>query len=57
MINWLAVISEWTPEVMSPERATISDVLSRRAGASSLWIQYVLAQVKADVIAVPASAN
>jgi nicotinamidase-related amidase len=52
-INWLAVISEWTPEVMSPERAAIVNVLSQRAGASSLWIDYVFAQVKAGIVSVP----
>ena len=53
-INWLAVISEWTPEVTSPERVAIVNVLSRRAGASSLWIDYVLAQVKAGLVVEPA---
>ncbi len=52
-INWLAVISEWTPEVMSPERAALTDVLSKRAGASSLWIDYVLAQVKEGIVPPP----
>jgi hypothetical protein len=49
----LAVISEWTPEVMSPERAELTDVLSKRAGASSLWIDYVLAQVKEGIVPPP----
>ena len=48
-INWLAVISEWAPEVASPERAAIVDVLSQRAGTSSLWIDYVFAQIKLTV--------
>ena len=54
-INWLAVISEWTPEVMSPERAAIVEVLSQRAGASSLWIDYVFAQIKAGIISAPSA--
>ena len=56
-INWLAVISEWTPDVTSPERTTIVEVLSQRAGASSLWIDYVFAQIKAGVVATPSSAR
>lgn len=53
-INWLAVISEWAPEVASPERAAIVDVLSQRAGTSSLWIDYVFAQIKAGLVQTPA---
>lgn len=52
-INWLAVISEWTPEVTSPERAAIVDALSQRGGASSLWIDYVFAKVKSGVVPAP----
>src|ERR1700752_4651863 len=53
-INWLAVISEWAPEVSSPERAAIVDVLSQRAGTSSLWTDYVFAQIKAGLVQAPA---
>jgi nicotinamidase-related amidase len=52
-INWLAVISEWTPDVTSPERAAIVEVLSKRAGASSLWIDYTFAQIKAGIVPAP----
>ncbi|MFI6060096.1 isochorismatase family protein [Streptomyces sp. NPDC051286] len=43
-INWTALLSEWTPEITSPERIALTDVLSRHGGASALWIDYVLAQ-------------
>jgi hypothetical protein len=33
--------------------AAIVDALSQRGGASSLWIDYVFAQVKGGVVAAP----
>ena len=42
-INWLAVLSEWTPSVTSPERVSLTGIMQRHAGASSMWIDYVLA--------------
>jgi hypothetical protein len=54
-INWLGVISEWTPEVTSRERAALMDVLSMRAGTSALWIDYMIAQVKSGIVSPPAS--
>jgi nicotinamidase-related amidase len=52
-VNWLAVLSEWAPDYTTPERALLVDVLSRRAGASALWVDYVMAQVKAGIAPAP----
>lgn len=49
-ITWLAVLSEWTPEINSPERAALTDVVSQHGGASGLWVDYVLEQVKAGIV-------
>ncbi|MEU6009689.1 isochorismatase family protein [Streptomyces sp. NPDC047453] len=43
-INWTALLSEWTPEITSPERVALTDVLMRHGGAAALWTNYVLAQ-------------
>ena len=53
-INWLAVVSEWTPDYTSPERAALIDVLSQRAGTSALWTDYALAQIREGVVPIPA---
>lgn len=53
-INWLAVVSEWTPDYTSPERAALIDVLSQRAGTSALWTDYTLAQIREGVVPIPA---
>ena len=52
-INWQAVLSEWTPDYTSPERQAVVEVLSRHGGASALWVDYVMAQVKAGIVAMP----
>ena len=56
-INWLAVLSEWTPDYTSPERQALVDTLARHGGASAMWIDYVLAQVRAGLVPVPAFAR
>ena len=53
-INWLAVISEWAPRCRHQREPAIVDVLSQRAGTSSLWIDYVFAQIKAGLVQTPA---
>ena len=52
-VNWLAVISEWTPDINSPERAALSEALGRRAGTSSLWFEYVFAQIEGGIVPAP----
>jgi nicotinamidase-related amidase len=52
-INWLALLSEWTPDYTAPERIALIDVLSRRGGASAMWTDYAMAQVKEGVVPGP----
>jgi len=56
-INWTAVLSEWTPDYTSPERNAVVDILSRHGGASAMWVDYTLAQIKAGLVKVPAFAR
>ena len=56
-INWLALLGEWTPDYTSPERNAVVDIVSRHGGASAMWTDYALAQVKAGLVPVPAFAR
>ncbi len=52
-INWIAVSAEWVPDYTSPERAVLIDVWSQRGGAPAMLTDFVMAQVKAGLVAVP----
>jgi len=52
-MNWLAVISEWTPDYTSPERAKLADVTRLRGGSAALMYDYVFAQVTAGLVKAP----
>ncbi|MFI6294587.1 isochorismatase family protein [Nonomuraea sp. NPDC050790] len=46
-INVSVVISEWTPDYTSPERALLTEPMIRHGGTISMAVQYVMAQNKA----------
>lgn len=56
-INWLGVISEWTPDYTSPERTALTDAILRHGGGVSLATQYMLAQVTAGLVPMPTFAK
>jgi nicotinamidase-related amidase len=53
-INWVAVLGEWAPDYTSPERAATGELLARHGGALAMLTDYVLAQIKAGLVPVPA---
>jgi hypothetical protein len=53
-INWIGVISEWTPDYTSAERVALTDALLRHGGGVSLAAQYLFAQVAAGLVPMPA---
>jgi nicotinamidase-related amidase len=53
-LNWDAVIAEWTPDVTSPERQRLTEVVLQHGGATNLAVQYVMAQVSAGLVPAPA---
>ena len=54
-VNVAAVLSEWTPEINSPERSLLTEVWLQNGGAVSIALQYMVAQVSAEVVPAPAS--
>jgi nicotinamidase-related amidase len=55
-INWMALTGEWAPYWASPERALVSNIDSQRGGTSSaLVVDWIMAQVKAGVVSLPAA--
>ncbi|MDB4893466.1 MAG: hypothetical protein JWL61_5321 [Gemmatimonadetes bacterium] len=56
-MSWLAVISEWTPDYTSPERAKLADVTRQRGGTAALMYDYVFAQVTAGLVKAPDFSN
>ena len=56
-INWAALVSEWTPDYTSPERGLLLEAQLQHTGATSLAIQYVMAQISAGLVPAPAWAS
>jgi len=54
-MSWLAVISEWTPDYTSRERAALANVTTQRGGTAALMSDYVMAQVSAGLVSLPKS--
>jgi nicotinamidase-related amidase len=54
-MSWLAVISEWTPDYTSRERAALANVTTQRGGTAALMFDYVMAQVSAGLVSLPKS--
>jgi len=54
-MSWLAVISEWTPDYTSRERAALANVTMQRGGTAALMFDYVMAQVSAGLVSLPKS--
>ena len=54
-INWQVVISEWTPEITSQERGLLTEVILQNGGATSLAVQYMMAQISAGLVPTPAN--
>ncbi|WP_067141512.1 isochorismatase family protein [Microtetraspora malaysiensis] len=52
-INWVAVVAEWAPDYTSPERAATTAILSRRGGASAMYMDFVFDQVNAGLVKAP----
>jgi len=53
-INWMALSGECAPYWASPERASVSNIDSRRGGTSSaLLVDWIMAQVTAGVVKLP----
>jgi hypothetical protein len=54
-MSWLAVISEWTPDYTSRERAALANVTMQRGGTAALMFDYVMAQVPGGLVSLPKS--
>jgi len=55
-MSWLSVISEWTPDYTSPERAALLEVTRQRGGVAAMMADYVFAQVTAGLVKMPSFA-
>jgi nicotinamidase-related amidase len=52
-INWAVLTSEWTPEINSPERSLLTEVLVDHGGKTSYAVQYLMAQISAGLVPAP----
>jgi len=43
-INWIGIVSEWTPDYRSPEREAVVPGLLARGGSVGLSLEYLLRQ-------------
>lgn len=46
-INWIGVVTEWTPDYTSPERGAVTPGMVARGGGVGLSLEYVLANMPA----------
>ena len=52
-INWAVLTSEWTPELNSPERSLLTEILVDHGGKTSYAVQYLMAQISAGLVPAP----
>ena len=52
-INWAVVVSEWAPDYTSPERNRLTEATLQYGGATTLGLQYVMAQISAGLVPAP----
>lgn len=52
-VNWGVVVSEWAPDYTSPARSALTEVFLQHGGATSLAVQYVMAQISAGLVKAP----
>ena len=44
-INWIGLVTEWTPDYTTPERAAVTPGLAIRGGGVGLSLEYLLANI------------
>jgi nicotinamidase-related amidase len=55
-VTWMALVAEWAPDNTSAEYQSLYPVLSEHGGPLAMNVQYVMAQLQAGTVNVPAQA-